>query len=135
MVKSAREKLAVKKEKKIVTMDKSVWGLKPGQKLVVLTPQIVDAYVKEIPVGETKTIDDLKSEMAALENCDATCPLSTAIFVRMVAEAALEDLKDGKPVAEVSPFWRLIDGQHKISQKIDVDCQWIDEQRASEIAT
>ena len=132
--KSARDKLAVKKEKKKVVMDKAVWGMKPGQSLIVLTPQIVDEYVRKIPYGQTKTIDEMKEEMAAKEACDATCPLSTAIFVRMVAEAALEDLNEGKSASEVSPFWRLIDGQHKIAKKIDIDSNWIDAQRALETA-
>ncbi len=130
--KSAREKLAVKKEKKKVVMDKAVWGMQPGESLIVLTPQIVDDYIKNIPYGHTKSIDDMKAEMAVKEECDATCPLSTAIFVRMVAEAAIEGLKEGMLASEVSPFWRLIDGQHKIAKKIDIDSKWIDEQRAME---
>ena len=50
----------------------------------------------------------------------------------MVAEAALEDLNEGKRPEEVAPFWRLIEGKDKISGKLDVDPEWIDHQRAME---
>ncbi|MCR9194648.1 MAG: hypothetical protein NXH88_07945, partial [Hyphomonas sp.] len=59
---------------------------------------------------------------------------STSIFVRMVAEAALEDLADGKPVSEVAPFWRMITSRDKMAGKLNVDLAWIDEQRALEAA-
>ena len=48
--------------------------------------------------------------------------------------AALEDLADGQPPSEVTPFWRLIDGKHKIAKKLSVDPAWIDAQRKLELA-
>ena len=130
--KTAREKLAIAKQTKKVVMDKAWAGMKPGDHMFVATPQIVDAYIKTIPHGETRTIPVMRSELAEAENCDATCPMSTAIFVRMVAEAALEDLAEGKTVSEVSPFWRMITSQDKMAAKLNIDPAWIDEQRELE---
>ena len=130
--KSAREKLAVKKQIKKVVMDKSWGGMKPGDMMLVATPLMVDAYVRSIPPGKTETLPELRDALAKAEACTGTCPLSTSIFVRMVAEAALEDIADGKPVSEVSPFWRVISSQDKIAKKLNVDPAWIDEQRALE---
>ena len=130
--KSAREKLAVEKQSKKVKMDKAWAGMKPGETMFVATPLMVDAYIREIPHGATKSIPDMRDELATQNACDATCPLSTSIFVRMVAEAALEDIADGKAVAEVSPFWRVITSEDKIAKKLNIDPAWIDEQRAME---
>ena len=130
--KSAREKLAVKKQIKKVVMDKSWGGMKPGDMMLVATPLMVDAYVRSIPPGKTETLPELRDALAKAEACTGTCPLSTSIFVRMVAEAALEDIADGKSISEVSPFWRVITSQDKIAKRLNVDPAWIDEQRALE---
>lgn len=130
--KTAREKLAAKKEPKKVVMDKSWGGMQPGDTMLVATPLLVDAYIQNIPHGATETIPDMRANLAARHGCSGTCPLSTSIFVRMVAEAALEDLAEGKAVCEVSPFWRMITSQDKMTRKLNVDPAWIDEQRALE---
>ena len=129
---TAREKLAREKQIKKVVMDKAWGGIQPGQTMLVATPLMVDAYIRGIPHGETKSIPEIRDDLAAKEGCAGTCPMSTSIFIRMVAEAALEDLSDGKPVAEVSPFWRVITSKDKMAKKLNVDPAWIDEQRALE---
>ena len=130
--KTACEKLAAKKQIKKVVMDKAWGGMKPGDKMLVATPLMVDAHVRSIPPGKTETLPELRDALAEAEACSGTCPLSTSIFVRMVAEAALEDIADGIPVSEVSPFWRVITSQDKITHPLNVDPTWIDEQRALE---
>ena len=130
--KTAREKLAAKKQPKKVVMEKAWGGIRPGQTMLVATPLMVDAYIRDIPHGATRTIPELRDDLAAQQNCAGTCPMSTSIFIRMVAEAALEDLADGKPVADVSPFWRVITSQNKMAKKLPLEPVWIDEQRAFE---
>ena len=129
---SAREKLQRKKEPKKVRLDYDFDGIKSGQLMFVGTPQIVDAYVQSIPYGETRTILAMRNQLARKRKCDATCPVSTAIFVRMVAEAVIEDIADGKPLSEVSPIWRLISTADKVAGKLPTDPKWLDDQRALE---
>lgn len=130
--KSAREKLAAEKTLKKVTMDKAWAGMQPGQTMLVATPMMVDAYIRSLPVGASRTLPELRAELAHREGCDATCPMSTSIFVRMSAEAALEDLADGKAVSEIAPFWRVMTSRDKIAKKLALDPAWIDEQRSLE---
>lgn len=130
--KSAREKLAAEKTHKKVTMDKAWAGMQPGQTMLVATPMMVDAYIRSLPVGASRTLPELRAELARREGCDATCPMSTSIFVRMSAEAALEDLADGKAVSEIAPFWRVMTSRDKIAKKLALDPAWIDEQRSLE---
>ena len=130
--KTARENLATKKQIKKVVMEKPFGGINAGETMLVATPQMVDAYIREIPFGAYRTIPEMRDELAARENCSGTCPMSTSIFVRMVAEAALEALGDNKTVSEVSPFWRILTSEDKIAKRLTIDPAWIDEQRQLE---
>ncbi len=132
MAKSAREKLNAKKEAKKVVLSHSYGGGGEGQLMFVGTPRIIADYIEKIPYGETRTVEKLRGDLARRRKCDITCPMSTAMFVRMAAEAALEDLADGIAPSKTIPFWRVIDGQYKIAGKLNVDPAWIDEQRALE---
>lgn len=129
---SARERLADKKEPKVVELAKAFGGMQPGEHMYVATPQIVAEFVRRIPPGETRNMQQLRAEMAASNNCDGSCPLSTAIFLRVVSEAALEDLADGKAASEVIPFWRAVEPGSKVASRLEVDAEWIAQQRKSE---
>jgi hypothetical protein len=125
-------KLNIEKLAKRVRIDKDFAGIKAGSLLYVGTPQIIDTYVKEIPCGEVRTIVRLRNELARRNKCDATCPVSTAIFLRISAAAAIERMNAGETLDKVTPFWRIIDAGSTIAKKIDVDSQWIDHQREIE---
>ena len=132
---TAKEKLARKKEIKLITMDKAYGGIAVGEKMLVATPQIVDSYIRTIPLGETRTIPQLRNAIATIYKCDGTCPMSTSIFIRMSAEAALEDLEAELPSAEIAPFWRVITSKDKMAKKLNLpDPTWLDDKRAAEAA-
>ncbi len=127
-------KLNIKKLPKRVRLEKNFAGIKAGRLLYVGTPQLIDDYVKKIPHGETRTIIRLRNELARKNKCDATCPVSTAIFLRICAQAAIEKMQSGAATDEVSPFWRVIEAGSTIAKKIDIDGAWIDHQREIEAA-
>lgn len=131
---TATEKLARKKEPKKVQLKYDFAGIKTGQMMFVGTPQIVDEYIRKIPYGKTKTIPAMRKEMARRRGCDATCPVSTAIFVRMSAEAALEQMGEGKAIEDVTPFWRVIESKDKITGKLNIEPEWVDMQRKLEVS-
>ncbi len=132
MAKSAREKLAQKKEPKTVVLGGDFSGIKAGQKMFVATPQIVADYIRKIPYGQTRTIERMRKDIAKRRKCDASCPVSTAIFVRIAAEAAIEDMNEGTAPSDVIPFWRLVSSKDKVAKKLAIDSAWIDQQRAQE---
>lgn len=100
--------------------------------LFVATREIIEAYMHTIPVGECRTIHRLRNELARKYHCDATCPVSTAIFVRQIAEKALIELQHGKAINKVAPFWRLVEPDSKIAKKLEIDSHWIQLQRELE---
>ncbi len=128
-------KLDSKKLPKRVKLDKDFAGIKAGSVLFVGTPQIIDAYVRSVPGGQTRTIERMRRELARKNQCDATCPVSTAIFLRICAEAAIESMKAGKAAADVAPFWRVVEPQSTIASKLPIDSQWIAHQRELEAAS
>lgn len=132
MARSATEKLAQKKDKKIVVLDNDFAGIRAGQRMLVGTPKMVDAYIRKVPRGETRTMQRLRNELARRNGCDATCPVSTAIFVRIAAEAALEALEQGAKEEDITPFWRVIAPEDKIAGKLNIDREWIRHRRARE---
>jgi len=126
--------LGKKKSPKMVVLEKDFAGIKAGSRLFVATPQIIDDYIRRIPTGETRTIERLRNELARKHQCTATCPVSTAIFIRISAESALEELAEGEALHAVAPFWRVIDPDSKVAARLTVNPDWIMAQRAAEQA-
>ena len=132
MARSATDKLADKKQPKKVVLEKDFAGIRAGQRMLVGTPRMIDDYIRRVPFGETRSIPRLRNELARRHRCDATCPVSTAIFLRIAAEASLEALERGENLAEVSPFWRVIAPNDKIASRLPIDSDWIERQRVAE---
>jgi hypothetical protein len=103
--------------------------------LFVATPKIVDDYVRRIPRGETRSIERLRRELARAHRADATCPVSTAIFLRICAEAVWEELERGRGIDEVAPFWRVIEPGSAIGKRLRADSHFIARQRDLEKPT
>ena len=61
------------------------------------------------------------------------CPVSTAIFMRILAEAAWDDMNAGKSVGEVTPFWRVIEPGSPIAKKLRATEAWLRKQREAEV--
>jgi hypothetical protein len=133
--KTWKEKIAVQKSPKRVRLEKDFAGIPAGTMLFVGTPQIVDAYIKKVPYGQTRTMHRLRRDLAKQHDCDATCPVSTAIFLRIAAEAAWEDIQLGKALSQVTPFWRVIEADSTIAKKLSADSAWISHQRETESAS
>jgi len=132
MPRTAAERLKDSKPEKRVVLDKDFAGVKAGQTLYVANPNIVDQYVRAIPARQSRTIVQMREDLAKSKDADATCPVSTAIFLRISAQAAIDEMEGGKPKEYIAPFWRVLRTSDKITAKLSIDRQWIDTQRAQE---
>jgi hypothetical protein len=118
-----------------VTLDKDFAGVPAGSRLLISCPMELEDYLKtHVPYGTTKEIQQVRRELAALHGADATCPVSTAIFLRTVAEAAWDEMGAGKATNEVAPFWRVIDPKSPLAKKLRAGPQWLEQQRLAEQA-
>ncbi len=102
----------------VVTLESDYAGFKVGMTMLISSPSEIASYVSRIPHGETATIARLRTDLARRANADAACPVSTSIFLRVVAEVGLADMANGKSIADVVPFWRVIEPSSKLAAKL-----------------
>jgi hypothetical protein len=130
--KSWQQKMRAKPPKTVVT-DKDFAGIPAGSRLLISSPEEVDYYLRHcVPSGTTKPVQQMRRELAAIHGVDATCPVSTAIFLRVVAEVAWEEIEAGAAASEVAPFWRVVEPGSPLAKKLRAGSAWIAEQRAAE---
>ena len=75
------------------------------------------------------TIQAFRRRLAEKNKCDATCPVTTSLFLKIVAEYSWEDYSRSGSTRDLAPFWRVIDSHSPIAKKLSFDSAWIDLQR------
>lgn len=130
--KTWQEKLHNGHPDKVEVTDKKFADVPAGATMYIATPEIVDAYIRNIPKGHNTTLQQMRKDLAAMHNAEYCCPITSGIFLRVVAEAAYEEYTTGKPLSRVTPFWRMIDSKSPTAKKLTFDPAFIDEQRAKE---
>ena len=133
MAQTAIERLNKAKSPKVVILEKDFAGIRAGSSMFVATPKIVDEFINKMPQGRFVTMPELRADLAIEYDCDATCPVSTAIFLRVVAEAALEHLEQGAKTADITPFWRVVAPGDKVSARLPIDQKWLEARRQEEL--
>ncbi|OYU76424.1 MAG: hypothetical protein CFE32_10235 [Alphaproteobacteria bacterium PA3] len=109
-------------------------GIKTGTTMYIGSPGSIANYISRIPAGEVRSIERMRNELARKNDAQATCPVTTAIYLKVVAEVALADLAEGKPSTGVVPFWRVIEPDSKIAKKLSCDSKVIEHCRILEQA-
>jgi len=74
----------------------------------------------------------MRRDLAKAHGADLSCPISTSIFARIAAEAALEENESGRPLSEVTPFWRVIDEASPLARKLSCGPDLLRTQRGLE---
>jgi hypothetical protein len=120
-----RRRAAKPRTAKRVTLDAPFAGLAKGTVLYIGTPAILEEYLASIPPGETRTLQRLRRDIARANRCQAMCPVSTALFLRMIAEVAWDEICDGRAAGEVIPFWRVIAPGSPIARRLRVPESWL----------
>ena len=75
---------------------------------LLATPQLIEQYIQEIGFGKHIDTKTLRKDIALEHNADYTCPVTTGIFLRIVAEVNYEKLQQGQSIQDITPFWRVI---------------------------
>lgn len=130
--KTWRQKYDNGQDPEVVVLDKPGMGLVPGQKLLISSPAEIDGVLQGILPGQAMSVAELRNSLAARHGADGTCPLTTGIFLRIIAEVALEELAAGKGIDEVAPFWRVVDPKSPLAKKLSCGPEWIKAQREAE---
>ena len=111
-----RKKLHDKKDfPKIKTIPRKLsksWG---KGRFVLPSPLEVNTLMKRVPKGKLTTINEIRKKLAKKYKTTTACPIVTGIFTWISANAAEEDIKDGRK--KVTPYWRTIKSDGKINEK------------------
>ncbi len=84
-------------------------------KLLIPTPMLLAAEISRVPKGRLVTPERLRDVLARRFGADRTCPLTTGIFLNIIAGAAEEDLAAGRPA--VAPYWRVVKENGSLNPK------------------
>ena len=84
-------------------------------RMLIPTPLLVARALRRVPTGRLITAAQLRARLARRAGADFTCPLTTGIFLNILAGATEEALAEGR--APVAPYWRVVDEQGRLSPK------------------
>jgi alkylated DNA nucleotide flippase Atl1 len=90
------------------------WG-PPGATMVISTPQEIETFVKQIPKGRVVTLTQLREKIAALHGTTITCPVTTGLFLNIVARAARE--MEALDINDTAPWWRVVKTDGSLNEK------------------
>jgi len=132
MGKTWTEKFNTDKPHLVKRIDKGFADMPAGAQMLIATPKIIAEYLNQIPEGYAADVKKIRTDLANEYGAEYTCPVTTGIFLRIVAEYGYEEIQKGKSVKEVSPFWRAIDRKSTILKKLSFDTAFISLQRLVE---
>ena len=126
------EKRDCKKSFKIKTIDKKFSDIPKGSKMLIVSPPIIDEYVKSIHYGEFVEPVHMRDTLAEEYQADKTCPVTTGIFLRIISEASYEEYNNGIDLGSISPFWRVVNPKSKLAKKLACGTDFIAERQIQE---
>ncbi len=115
--KSGREKLENPPDglPMVVTIPQEWEKRMGGKRVLVPTPLMVDGLVRKVSKGKLVTVAQLRERLAGEFGADSTCPMTTGIFLMIVAQAAEEDSQAGKK--RIAPYWRVLKKDGSLNPK------------------
>ena len=130
--KTWQEKLHNNHPDKVEVVDKQFADIPAGASMYIATPEIVDTYIRNIPKGTHTSLQKMRKDLAAELNTEYCCPVTSGIFLRIVAEAAYEEYVAGKQLKKITPFWRMIDSKSPAAKKLTFGTDFVKGQRERE---
>ena len=117
---------------KIKTIDKKFADIPEGSKMLIASPLIIDEYVKSIFYGEFVEPVKMRDDLAKKYQTDKTCPVTTGIFLRIISEASYEEYDSGFDLDAITPFWRMVNPNSKLAEKLACGINFIAERQMQE---
>ena len=135
MKKTWQQKLDIDQQPQVKKSEKDFAGIRNGQLMLIPTPRMVDAYIRQIPRGKQVDPQTMRRDLAAENHAEVTCPLTTGIFIRIAAEAAWEQYQKGTPLKQLTPFWRVINEKSPTAKKLSFGTEFLKKMREGERLT
>ncbi len=127
MAKTWQQKFESKKEEQIKRLDTNFADMKAGDLMLISTPQKIADYINSIPKNENRDLSQMRIDLAKQAKADITCPVTSGIFTRIIAERSLELMAEGKD--PIAPFWKVIDPKSSMAKKLSCGPEFIENLR------
>lgn len=111
---------------------RTVGDVVEGQAMLVPTARQVDDFIRSIPPGVKMDVRALRTALAIEHGAEVSCPVYAGYHLRTVAEAANEAIERGVPIADVTPFWRVLDDTAPTTARLTFGTGLLKAQRARE---
>lgn len=102
---TAREKIAQAEPGFVAPLEGEKAKRFKADSMLIPSPEQVREAILCIPRGVSKTVLEVRHELARKNGAGTTCPYMMSVGWRLVAQAAEEDRADG--ASEITPWWRL----------------------------
>lgn len=129
MVKSWRDRLNRAGINGIRPTPRTMSDVVAGQPMLVPPPRQLDDFIRSIPKGVEMDVKALRTALAIGHGAEVTCPVTIGYHLHAVAEAAPEDIERGAALADITPFWRVLNSRTPTTKTLSVGAQLVDEQR------
>ncbi len=78
----------------------------------------VEALVRAIPYGESRSVKDLRLDLADGQGADSACAVATGRHLRNLAQMVVDQLAAGASVDAVAPIWRVLDESSPLLRRL-----------------
>jgi hypothetical protein len=116
--KSWHEKLHSGKPHQVKPAPMAFAGMRKGQMMLVPSGDLIEAFIRRIPKGRHVDVRTMRDKLARLHGAEVTCPITTGILLRIVAEAACEAHERGIEAEEITPVWRVLGSDAPLLNKL-----------------
>ena len=83
-----------------------VGGIMVDQTMLLPSAEALARQILAVPIGGTRSLADLREQLAREYGADATCPVTTQRMIKVVAGKSVADHHAGRKAV---PFWRVVD--------------------------
>lgn len=128
MAKTWQQKYEDKKVEEVKLLDIDFADIKAGETMLISTPEKIAEYISTIPEQENRNLQKLRLDLAKAAGTDKTCPVTTSIFTRVVAERSLELMAEGK--SPIAPFWKVIEPDSPLAKKLSCGAEFVKQMRS-----
>ena len=108
----------------VKVLDKGFSDIAAGEKMLISSPEKISGFIFAIPKGSFFSVKELRRKLAQKVGADNTCPVTTGIFLRIAIEQNMGDVN--------FPYWRVIDENHPVVKKLNLDGNQIKNRRIDE---
>ena len=126
------ERLAASNDIDIRPVPEGRRGMTPGKLMLYPSAWMVNDAIRAIPEGDSVTPKELRARLARQYDVTYTCPVTTTMMLRVVAEAANEARANGAPLAEVTPVWRVLNRSASALRQLTFEPGWVADARERE---